>query len=257
MQHPFLFLENDSATIQGIELINNPLSQNNQIENGGFLLFTVCFFITILLLSHRYKMLRSMVSGIFRNKDRHSIFYEASSNEFLDKTLLCFQSIILTSILFYIIAVHEQIIPEITLLGMIKFLGISFLFLSVFLFYKFLTYAFIGSIYFKKEIILLWNDNFLSLICLSGIILFFPVLILFYVEEAYLICLCFILFYFIFILFVIFYKIYALFFQGKDILLYFILYLCAQEIIPLYLMYKAAVYLFIIVQRDTTLWIQI
>jgi hypothetical protein len=268
MLHHFLFipgvfesaeipLTSDSAYFQATTLVNNPISSINQLNNGGFILFSICFFIIIRLLSYRHKLLLSMASRILRNKDRHNIFYETTSNGSLNKTLLCGQTILLISIILYCIATREQIFLETSLAGMFKFLGISSLLLIVYFIYKFLFYSFIGTIYFKKEDVQQWNDNFLSLICLSGIFLFFPALILFYVKQAHFICLYVIIFYFFSASFAVFYKIYALFFKGKDVLLYFILYLCAQEIIPLYLLYRAMIYLFLLAQKDTALWMHI
>jgi hypothetical protein len=137
---------------------------------------------------------------------------------------------------------------------MAKFLGKISLALIAFFLYKFLSYTVLGAIFFKKDTVLQWNNDFFSLISLNGIFLFVPTLILFYIETAYIFCTYFMAIYLIFNLFFIFYKIYTLFFQGKQRLLYFILYICTQEIIPLYLVYRGLVYL--IAQKDT-IWMQI
>jgi hypothetical protein len=132
---------------------------------------------------------------------------------------------------------------------MLLFLGKNSLLLIFFFLYKFLSYSIIGAIFFKKDTTIQWNEDFFSLISFNGIFLFFPALILFYVEPVYIFCIYFIIFYLFLNLFFIFYKIYRLFFQGKQRLLYFILYLCTQEIIPLYLVYRGFIYF--ITQKDT------
>jgi len=137
---------------------------------------------------------------------------------------------------------------------MLLFLGKCSLLLVIFFIYKFLTYSITGAIFFKKEIVVQWNNDYFSWISLNGIILFLPTLILFYVEAAYIFCFYFMIFYLISNLLFIFYKVYTLFFHRKQRLLYFILYLCTQEIIPLYLVYRGFVYL--IVQKDT-IWMQV
>jgi hypothetical protein len=241
----------NSNLTQSMELGGDPISVKNDMNNWGFILFLVCFFIFVYIVSQRIKLLFSMASGLFRNKDRQSIFFETVNNEFLNKFLLGFQTTILASIILYCQAVHEQVFSSESPFRMFLFMGISSLILLVFILYKFLTYTFIGNVFFKKDVIHQWNDNFFSLICLSGNVLFFPALILFYVEQAYFFCMYFIFIYLFFITIVIFYKIYVLFFQGKRLLLYFILYLCTQEIIPLFLIYRGLTYLFIIVQKDT------
>jgi hypothetical protein len=241
-------------TLQRIELKHEPLSPKNETNNWGFIIFLICFFILVYIISHRTKLLLSMASGVFRNTDRHSIFFEPLNNDLFNKILLCFQTILLISVITYCVVVHEQIFPVSPPSGMFIILGITAVVWIVFFLYKFLSYSLIGTIFFKKEVVRQWNDNLVSLICLSGSILFFPALILFYVEEAYIFCLYFIFIYLFFVSIVLFYKIFTLFFQRKRLLHYFILYLCTQEIIPLFLMYRGLVYLFLSVQKDT-LWI--
>jgi hypothetical protein len=244
----------DSVSVQSIELKNEPISVKNALNNWGFVLFLTCFFIFAYIVSQRAKLLFSMTSDLFRNKGRHSIFFETVDNEFSNKFLLALQTIILISIIIYCQAIHEHVFLAKSPGHLFLFIGITSLILIAFILYKFLTYSFIGNIFFKKETVLQWNNDFFSIICLSGNILFFPTLILFYVESASVYCMCFIYIYLFFTLIIVFYKIFVLFFQGKSLLLYFILYLCAQEMIPLFLVYRGLVYLFLIVQKDT-LWI--
>ena len=232
---------------------NIPLAIKNEANNWGFILFFICFFIIVSIIS-RNKFFLSMFSGLFRNKDRHNMFYETVTNETLYKIFLSLQTILLLSITFYCYAVQEHFLSVTTLSQMLLLLGKSSLLLIIFFIYKFVSYSAVGAIFFRKEIVVQWNNDFFSWISLNGIFLFFPVLILFYVESGYIVCLDFMIFYFIFNLFFIFYKVYSLFFHKKQRLLYFILYLCTQEIIPLYLVYRGFVYL--IVQKDT-IWMQV
>jgi len=238
----------DSVQAVMFELKNNPIAVKYDVNNWGFILFFICFFIFANIISNRNRFLLSMFSGLYRNKDRHSMFYETVTNETLNKIVLSLQTIFLISIIFYCYAVHEHFL-SITVAQMLPFLGKCFLILIVFFLYKFLSYLIVGNIFFRKEGVVQWNNEFFSLISLNGIFLFLPTLILFYVENIYIICIYFMIFYLIFNLFFIFYKIYVIFFQGKQRLLYFILYLCTQEIVPLYLVYRGLVYL--IAQKDS------
>jgi hypothetical protein len=242
----------DSTAISVIELISNPISVRNDADNWGFILFFICFFVITNVINQKGKFLVSMVSILFRNKERHSIFYETVAYESLHKLLLSFQTILLFSIILYCLAIHEQYLLITSFAQMFLFIGKNALILSLFFLYKFLTYSLAGIVFFKKETVRQWNDDFFSLISLNGIFLYFPVLILFYVESAYSFCIHLIGFYLVFIVFFIFYKLYTLFFHHKRLFLYFILYLCTQEIIPLYLVYRGLVYL--MAQKDT-LWI--
>jgi hypothetical protein len=255
----FLFLSNilenikmvtsDSIFSPVVELINNPVAIRSEANNWGFILFFICFFIIASIIGNKSKFLFSMFSALFHNKGRHSMFHETVTHETLNKFFLSFQTILLLSIIVYCYAVHEHFLQIVTFAQMLFFIGKCSLLLIAFFLYKFFSYSVTGAIFFKKDAVIQWNDDFFSLICLNGIVLFLPALILFYVGAVYTFCIYFMVCYFIFNLFFIFYKLYVLFFQGNQRLLYFILYLCAQEVIPLYLVYRGFVYL--ITQMDT------
>ena len=242
-------LSSDSVITQVIELNNNPIAVKDAANNWGFILFFICFFIIVSIISNRNKFLLSLFSRLYRNKDRQSMFYETVTNETFNKIFLCIQTVILISILIYCYAIHNNYLSITSLSGMYLFIGKISLFLFAFLLYKFLTYSTLGIIFFRKDMVIQWNDDFFSLISLNGIFLFLPTLIFFYVEAAYTFCVYFLVFYLFLNLIFVFYKVYTLFFNNKQHLLYFILYLCAQEIIPIYLVYRGIVYL--ITQKET------
>jgi len=253
LKFPEVFV-NNSPLAYAVELENNPVNLRDDINNWGFLLFFICFFITVNVISNRRKYFLYMFSRLFYNKERHSMFFEAVTHETLNKIFLCLQTILLISVIFCYYAIQKHFILIPTLTEMILFLGKSSLFLIIFFLYKFLTYYVAGAIFFKKETVLLWNDIFLSLIGFNGIVLFLPVMIFFYVETIFTFCIFFFIIYLLFNQFFIIYKQYSLFFQSKQHLLYFILYLCTQEIIPLYLVYRGFVYL---ITQEDTVWMQV
>ena len=252
---PYIFentelLTADSVYTPVIELKNNPIAVGYEANNWGFIVFLICFFIIVSITGNRNKFLLSMFSGLYRNMDRqHSRIYKTVANENLNKFFLSLQTIFLLSTVFYCYAERAHFLEIASFSQMLLFWGKCSLLLLIFLLYKFLAYSIAGAIFFKKETVIQWNDDFFSLISLNGIFLFFPTLILFYTNSLYDFCIYFMAFYLILNLFFIFYKIYVLFFQRKQRLLYFILYLCTQEIIPLYLVYRGFVYL--ITQKDT------
>ncbi|MDR2682543.1 MAG: DUF4271 domain-containing protein [Dysgonamonadaceae bacterium] len=111
----------------------------------------------------------------------------------------------------------------------------------VFMLYKFLTYLWVGYVFFSGENIRLWNSCYFSIISLSGVGLFVPALLIFYLPGAYSVCFYFCLLYFLFVKLLMFYKMFIIFFRYKSALLYFILYLCTQELLPLFFALKALV----------------
>jgi hypothetical protein len=109
----------------------------------------------------------------------------------------------------------------------------------LFIVYKMLVTWAIGLVFFQKNNIKLWNQTIFSILALSGFLLFVPCLCLFFMTNGYFLCVYFTGLCFLSIEILISYKIYIIFFQHKSSLLYFILYLCTQELVPFYLLYKA------------------
>ena len=234
-------------------LIEEALSPRAQFQNWGFVLFLICFFIIIHSISKGSVLLSLMVKSLFKGNSKENVFAEQINNELVIKLLLGLQTIILSAVFLFVFTSHEAIPYQGTNIQMFQFLAGASLLSLFFLLYKLLSYNLAGNVFFRKEDVWQWNEDFTSLICLSGLVLFLPTLFIFYVDALYWICYYFCLIYFVFINLFIGCKVYLLFFHHKSFSLYFILYLCAQEMIPLYFLYKGLDYLFIIVQRDTTL----
>jgi hypothetical protein len=228
-------------------LINEPVSPRIQIQNWGFLFFIACFFIFIHALSTGPKLLAGMAKGLWTNSRRESIFIEPVKNEMTFKLLLSLQTIILCALNLFAGYLYQFGFAQETAIEMFPFLLKAALLIFAFLLYKSLIYNLTGNIFFPKASVRQWNEYSMSILCLSGFILFLPTLLLFYIEKIFYFCCIFYLIYFIFVIIFIFCKIYVLFFYRKTRLLHFILYLCAQEIIPLYFLYKGLDYLFIVV----------
>ena len=254
----FKYAENLSAETaisetQTIQLKEEAIPQRNQSQNWGFILFLICFFIIAYSISKKSKLISYMLNSVFRFKDRQNLFFTPIDNDLYTKILLCIQSTILIPIILLCIFTQRYSPTNESISYLSIFIGSSFLLLNIFLLYKYLSYRLVGYVFFKKEAVDQWLDDFYSILALSGIILFLPTLIMFYIDKAYYFCYYFILLYFIFVLILIIYKNFVLFFQDRRLLLYLFLYLCAQEIMPLFLLYKGVVYLFITVQKDN-LW---
>ncbi|MDR1632874.1 MAG: DUF4271 domain-containing protein [Dysgonamonadaceae bacterium] len=226
-----------------ILLQEEPIAGRTQTQNMGFILFMVCFFILIYQVSRNSKLLLAMKGKLFGNRSQ-TVSSEIFTGQFLNILLFCIQTVLLVSIILYCKAVSEGILQMELSSEMFAFLGLTSLLLGLFIAYKYLTYSFISYIFFDKETKQRWNDTFSSAICVSGVILFFPALILFYAEQIAAYGVYLVLLYFIFIQIVLLYRQFVLFFNKKGGLIYFILYLCTQEIIPLFLLYKGFVYFF-------------
>ncbi|MDH8702274.1 hypothetical protein M2138_001634 [Dysgonomonadaceae bacterium PH5-43] len=221
------------------------LSEIPIVQNWIFVAFLFCLFLSLPALSKGGRTISSMFQSLFKNDTKDSLFLESAKNELVSKILLILQSIILFSIIAYsVIKTHTYIeINEVNKLhSIILWLG---LFGLSFIMTKLILYNIFNNIFFRKEDVAIWNETFSSILSLSGLILFIPTLIMFFEEKAYIYCLIFIVTYLIGSILLTFYKIYSTFFYRKGLLLYFILYLCTLEIMPLYWAYKAFSFLFI------------
>ena len=231
------------TTITKDMLSENLLSEWPVAQNWGFIIFLVCFFVSARLFEGRRQLLSSMLNRLFRENERQSIFSDSISNELISKILLSLQTIVLLAIIFYRVLSPLQYSFSETNSQLFLALGEIVLIFIVFILYKFLSAWIVGLVFFHRDDVDRWNETFFSLISICGLVLFIPALLMFYIEEAHFFY-YFVLLYLFLVEIFVFYKIYSIFFHHKGLLLHFILYLCAQEIAPLYLAYRATVYFF-------------
>lgn len=224
-------------------MIEELMPKWNQVQDCIFILFLFCFISTVYIIAVRGKLIPSMLNKLFRGNKRNNLFNDTVSNEFISKIILSFQTTILFSVLVYCGVLYStDLKTEIIDHSFPILAGIALIFIA-YVICKFLLNFLVGFVFFDRENVIIWNDNFLSLISLSGLVIFVPVLLMFYVDTIFIYCLFFCLIYFLFVLFLTIYKIYEIFFRGKRLSLYFILYLCSLEMVPLFLAYKASIYL--------------
>jgi hypothetical protein len=211
-------------------------------QNWIFVLFLFCFFITMQLFEDKNRLFISMLHNLFGKKEyRQSIFSESVNNELICKIFLCLQTAALSSLIIYIVLVHTAEITFESVDQLFKLLGAITLSVVVYILYKFSSVIIVGNIFFQKQDLQQWNETFFSLVSLNGLFLFIPALLMFYMRNAYFLC-YFVLIYLFLVELLTIYKTFVIFFHHKVHFLYFILYLCGQEIIPLYFLYKVIVY---------------
>ena len=220
------------------------LSEWPMAQNALFILFVFCFFASMQFLGSCRRLIASMLHRLFREQEQGSIFSQTVNNEFLIKLVLCLQMILMASILVYCVFSHALNLPFETTSNLVYTLGSTALIILLFLSGKFLVNWGVEHVFFPRESIFLWNNLYFSIVSLSGIVLFFPALLIFYFPATYYVCACFASLYFLFVEILSFYKIRKIFFQQKSSLLYFILYLCTQELLPLFFVYKALAYFY-------------
>ncbi|GHT76169.1 hypothetical protein AGMMS50262_13630 [Bacteroidia bacterium] len=227
------------------------LSEWPEAQNWGFVFFAICFFLNIRLLQNR-----ELMTGIGNSLFRPNYRPDDVNSDIAGKLFLSLQAIVFFSTFIYYLLADIVDLRNETMSHLFGLIALITVILILFVLFKWLLDFFAGNIFFSKEDVQLWNNYSLSILSLSGWVLFIPTVLLFYIKESYTICFYFVLIYSILIVIWRVFKIYTIFFGRKILSLHFILYLCAQEAVPLYLLYKALVYLFV-TNLKGVLWLQV
>lgn len=236
-------------------LTEEPLAYLPRLNNWVFLLFLFCFLIMVRLFSDGARTLSLIFELVFRSKERQNLFSTSVDHELLIKFLLVLQTTLLLSILIPCAYLHNTDDALVLFDRFLWMVGLVFLLLLVFALYKCLAYFIVGKLFFPQGSLRQWTEYLLSVLSLLGVVLFLPVLLVFFLPSLYpfLIYVCLLALIAAFILSIN--RAIRLFFNNKILSLGFILYLCAQEMIPLYFLYRGLFYLLSFVQKDT-LWLQ-
>ncbi len=235
------------------------IENDNMAYDFFFLTFLTCFFLIAFVFAKGKKNIALMSNVLFSSKSRQSIFFETTGKDLRDKFLLVLQFAIIMSVFFFIWQkdiYNDSHNAEINIVQSILIILAFFVVIFIYMGYKWLSTWIISKIFFNENSFENWKETYTAMVCLGGIAIFIPVLLLYYIPigqfyDYILIILCF----FISRLLII-HKSFVLFFPKINQILYLILYLCTQEIIPLFLLYKGLMVLFnMMVDKTTTLWI--
>ena len=224
--------------------INLPYS----VKNSGSisLLLFICLFISITAYSKGRDYINYLFQNLFSNTDKESIFIDSSTtNEYQIRFSLLLQTTIILAIMYYLfIEANCQLLitsERDTFIHILLFVLIIFIFWGI----KWLMNSVLGFIFFEKEKVYLWQNNYFSALSLYGIA-FLPLLILVInasskqmIEISKSIFIFFLILGFI----IIIYKGIRFFLTKLRSFLYFMLYLCALEIIPYIGLYMGLKYI--------------
>jgi hypothetical protein len=193
-----------------------------------------------------------MISNISANERRQSIFVTSEKDSFFFNIFMTFQALFLLSAFLFAVAVKYKFlsINDFNAFFLyVLFLGV--LFFTFFLF-KRVLYILFGTVFFEKHTYKMMLTNYQTLFCTWGITLYIPVLWVLLFNTHILIP--FIIFVISLLAFKIIHalRIIYIFFYKNTGLLFISLYLCAQEIVPLVLLYKGMVYMYNIIENNNT-----
>lgn len=204
-----------------------------------------------------FRLFVKMVKNIFQVKQRASLFEvpvgDLIGNETLLRVFTTFQALLLSAIFLFMAGWTNSYFPIHNLTEILLLIGVIFLLLLLFYFFKQGMYALLGRIFVDKEMYRLWRTSYHAVFGVWGILMYIPVIWLIFIDYLPLVPLVLFLFLYILCRFVIFFKTIRIFQPKKDGFLYLILYLCGQEIMPLFLFYKGISWLYNFIEM-TALW---
>ena len=214
-----------------------PIPYSPKLDDGITILLLCCFFISAYVLSRSRKFLVQLMKDFLLNRERTSIFAATTAADMRYMLLLILQTCVLGAVCTfnYLIDVRPELgerIPPYILLGV--YLAIALLYL----FWKWVTYSFLGWIFFDGNRTSLWMESYSTLLYYLGFALFPFALFLVYFDLSLLATVIIGLFLMFFTKILMFYKWIKLFCNNLYGVLLLTLYFCALEIIPCFIVYR-------------------
>lgn len=223
----------------GLEGLVRPFMQ--QFGSVLFLVFTLLFVVSSIVFKRSGRSLFSDFGEVFTlsSSKKSSYRKQATTTDLWSALFYILQALIIYSLLFsdFVLQYSSLYYNGYDYLVLVsQIFGVAFLFfLCKYLFYKFMGAVFSNSKTNSLINVYLWVVN------LTGIISFIPIVAYFYIPEVRMYVLIFLLALFIVGRIAVFAKSHTFFVQSHIGSLYFFVYLCAVEIMPYVLLYKAAV----------------
>ena len=242
--------EKDLTITQDVKGKNGELRPYSlKMSDSLTLLMLVSFFLFAYVYTKGIGYITQMFQNLLGNTERESIFVNnTTTSEYQIKFSLLLQTAISLSVFFFIIIATPFGKSDILLTDKDIIIYSSLFLLIIFLFWgiKWLINEFLGFIFFDKQKVSLWQNNYFSSISLFGTILFPTLLFLVHTQSHILIGISKYLFFFLMVLgfILIVYKGIRFFLVKPYGIFYFILYFCALEIIPYVGLYKGLVYIY-------------
>ncbi len=234
------------------------LVREDQLVNDVMfaILFLLFISFAVVFRSH-FSQFAKMIKDIVQVKQRQNLFEvmpgNTKGNERTFHLFMTFQALFLSSLFFFSWGRNCGYFPASYISQILIIIGCLFIILLLFFYFKLGLYTLIGKIFADEERYRLWKVSYFATIEAWGILLYVPVLLSLFVDTNPIISLALFAFLYFLCRFVIIYKLIRIFHFKKDGLFYLILYLCAQEIIPLFILIKGSVFLYNFIELST-LW---
>ncbi|MCC8133783.1 MAG: DUF4271 domain-containing protein [Tannerellaceae bacterium] len=221
------------------------------------ILFALLLFLLIafaMVFRSNFSLFVKMLKDIGNQKERQNLFEDISGNEFFFSKFMIFQPLFLSTIaIFSLVRTRQGEIMWVPPETIFILLGLIFTVLTGFYCFKQGLYKILGYVFADSEKYKLWKTNYNAVMGSWGILLYFPVMWLVFVDSYVLAPILLFLFFYFLCRFVIIYNTIRIFYRENTGILYLSLYLCGQEILPLIFLYQGIIYLYNFIEAST-LW---
>ncbi len=226
------------AFVSGMDADLLPYSPRT--DNCIALVLLCCFVLLALTLARSKKLLSDMMKGFAFHRERTSFFAASTSGEVRFLLLLLGQSCVLGGVVIfnYFIDVQPSLVSGISPhLLLAAYIGFSLAYLLI----KWVLYSFLCWIFLDKTRSDLWMSSYFSLVYFTGFLLFPFALLLVYFDLSLTSLVVIGLVLVIFTKLLVFYKWIKLFFDNIFGLFLLIVYFCALEIMPCFMVYQGLI----------------
>jgi hypothetical protein len=219
-----------------------PIPYSPRMDDGITVVLLCCFFLSAYVLSRSRKFLLQLVKDFLLHRERTSIFATSTAADMRYLLLLILQTCILAGVCIF--SYFNDIQPELVrhvspglLLGI--YIGVCLLYLCL----KWMLYSFLGWIFFDESVTTLWLESYSTLLYYLGFALFPFALFIVYFDLSLQLTIIIGLILAFFAKILMLYKWLKLFCNNLYGGLLLIVYFCALEIMPCFVLYQGVMQL--------------
>ena len=219
-----------------------PIPYSPRMDDGITVVLLCCFFLSAYVLSRSRKFLLQLVKDFLLHRERTSIFATSTAADMRYLLLLILQTCILAGVCIF--SYFNDIQPELVrhvspglLLGI--YIGVCLFYLCL----KWMLYSFLGWIFFDESVTTLWLESYSTLLYYLGFALFPFALFVVYFDLSLQLTIIIGLILAFFAKILMLYKWLKLFCNNLYGGLLLIVYFCALEIMPCFVLYQGVMQL--------------
>ena len=227
-------------TVGGAEGI--PIPYSPRMDDGITIVLLCCFFLSAYVLSRSRRFLLQLVKDFLLHRERTSIFATSTAGDMRYLLLLILQTCILSGVCIfnYCNDIQPELVHHVSpflLLGI--YIGVSLFYL----FLKWVLYSLLGCIFFDESTTTLWLESYSTLLYYLGFTLFPFALFIVYFDLNLQLTIIIVLILAFFAKILMLYKWLKLFCNNLYGGLLLIVYFCALEIMPCFVLYQGVMQL--------------